>query len=74
MPIDMEVFVETRAYKAFRYKAKTTWSTARRGFLSAADKPKIVVGSPPEFKGEPENAIAQYDTVETERHELRQGP
>jgi hypothetical protein len=38
--------VETKAYKAFRYKAKTTWSSAPRGFLSAADKPKIVVGSP----------------------------
>ena len=42
-----------RVYKAFRYKAKTTWSSARRGLLSAADKPNIVVGSPPEFKGEP---------------------
>jgi len=41
-----------RAYKAFRYKAKATWSSARRGLLSAADKPDIVVGSPPEFKGE----------------------
>ena len=49
-----EVRVETkRAYKAFRYTAKTTWSSARRGLLSAADKPSIVVGSPPEFKGEP---------------------
>jgi organic hydroperoxide reductase OsmC/OhrA len=36
----MEVCVVTkRAYKAFRYKAKTT---------------NIVVGSPPEFKGEPD--------------------
>jgi organic hydroperoxide reductase OsmC/OhrA len=51
----MEVCVVTkRAYKAFRYKAKTTWSSARRGLLSAADKPNIVVGSPPEFKGEPD--------------------
>jgi organic hydroperoxide reductase OsmC/OhrA len=47
--------VETkRAYKAFRYKAKTTWSSARRGLLSAVGKPNIVVGSPPEFKGEPD--------------------
>jgi organic hydroperoxide reductase OsmC/OhrA len=47
--------VETkRAFKAFRYKAKITWSSARRGLLSAADKPNIVVGSPPEFKGEPD--------------------
>ena len=42
-----------RADKVFRYKAKTVWSSARRGLLSAADKPSIVVGSPPEFKGEP---------------------
>src|SRR5262245_19971446 len=49
-----EVRVETkRAYKAFRYTAKTTWSSARRGLLSAADKPNIVVGTPPEFKVEP---------------------
>jgi organic hydroperoxide reductase OsmC/OhrA len=47
--------VETkRAFKAFRYKAKTIWSSARRGLLSSADKPNIVVGSPPEFKGEPD--------------------
>ena len=42
------------AYKSFRYKANTTWSSARRGVLSAAKKPSIVVGSPPEFKGEPD--------------------
>jgi organic hydroperoxide reductase OsmC/OhrA len=46
--------VETRkASKSFRYRAKTNWSSARRGLLSAAEKPTIVVGSPPEFKGEP---------------------
>jgi organic hydroperoxide reductase OsmC/OhrA len=41
-------------YKSFHYKAKTTWSSARRGMLSAVGKPNIVVGSPPEFKGEPD--------------------
>jgi len=41
-----------RTYKSFRYKAKTTWSSARRGTLAAAGRPNIVVGSPPEFKGE----------------------
>jgi organic hydroperoxide reductase OsmC/OhrA len=52
----MEVFVEAkRTYKSFRYKATTTWSSARRGSLSAAAKPNVVVGSPPEFKGEPDN-------------------
>ncbi|WP_036017062.1 OsmC family protein [Bradyrhizobium sp. WSM1743] len=43
-----------RAYKSFRYKANTAWSSARRGTLSASGKPNIVVGSPPEFKGEPD--------------------
>src|SRR5258708_1133764 len=41
-------------YKSLRYKAKTTWTSARRGLLSAVEKPNIVVGSPPEFKGEPD--------------------
>ena len=43
-----------RAYKSFHYKAKTAWSSARRGMLSAAGRPNIVVGSPPEFNGEPD--------------------
>jgi organic hydroperoxide reductase OsmC/OhrA len=43
-----------RAYKSFHYKAKTTWSSARRGMLSAPGRPNIVVGSPPEFKGDPD--------------------
>ena len=42
------------AYKSFRYKANTAWSSARRGTLSASGKPNIDVGSPPEFKGEPD--------------------
>jgi organic hydroperoxide reductase OsmC/OhrA len=41
-------------YKSFRYKARTTGTSARRGLLSAVEKPNIVVGSPPEFKGEPD--------------------
>lgn len=48
-----EVCVESkRASKSFRYRAKTTWSSARLCLLSAAEKPDIIVGSPPEFKGE----------------------
>jgi organic hydroperoxide reductase OsmC/OhrA len=43
-----------RTYKSFHYTAKTTWSSARRGVLSAVGKPNIVVGSPPEFKGKPD--------------------
>jgi organic hydroperoxide reductase OsmC/OhrA len=47
--------METKtAYKTFRYKASTTWSSARRGTLSAQGRPSINVGSPPEFKGEPD--------------------
>src|SRR6266849_4234770 len=42
------------AYKSFRYRADTTWSSTRRGTLSASGKPNIDVGSPPEFKGEPD--------------------
>jgi peroxiredoxin-like protein len=42
------------AYKSFRYNAKTTWTSGRRGQLSAVEKPNVVVGSPPEFKGEPD--------------------
>jgi organic hydroperoxide reductase OsmC/OhrA len=45
---------QKRAHRLFHYEAKTTWSSARRGMLSAAGRPNIVVGSPPEFKGEPD--------------------
>ncbi len=52
-PEASEVFVKPkRAYKSFHYRTKTTWSSARRGMLSAAERPNIIVGSPPEFKGE----------------------
>jgi organic hydroperoxide reductase OsmC/OhrA len=44
-----------RAYKSFHYRTRTTWSSARRGVLSASGKPNIAIGSPPEFKGEPDN-------------------
>lgn len=43
-----------RAYKSFRYKANTVWSSERRGTLLASGKPNIAVGSPPEFKGAPD--------------------
>jgi organic hydroperoxide reductase OsmC/OhrA len=43
-----------RAHKSFRYKARTEWTVARQGTLSAAGKPQVVVGSPPEFRGRPE--------------------
>ena len=44
-----------QAHKSFHFRAKTTWTTARRAVLSAVGKPNVVVGSPPEFRGEPEN-------------------
>jgi organic hydroperoxide reductase OsmC/OhrA len=44
-----------KTYKPFHYQAKTTWSAGRRGILSATAKANIVVGSPPEFKGEADN-------------------
>jgi organic hydroperoxide reductase OsmC/OhrA len=43
-----------RTYKSFHYKAAATWTSGRRGSLSAEGKPNIVVGSPPEFRGEPD--------------------
>src|ERR1700704_1294073 len=39
-------------HKSFRYKANTSWSSERRGTLAATGRPDIVVGSPPEFKGD----------------------
>jgi organic hydroperoxide reductase OsmC/OhrA len=48
--------VEVRvAHKSFRYKAKTTWTSERLGVLAGMGKPSIIVGSPPEFKGKPDN-------------------
>jgi organic hydroperoxide reductase OsmC/OhrA len=41
-----------RGYKTFRYRAHTAWSSARRGTLSASGRSNVVVGSPPEFKGD----------------------
>src|SRR5204863_54663 len=40
---------------SFHFRAKTTWSAARRAVLSAAGKPNVVVGNPPEFRGEPDH-------------------
>jgi organic hydroperoxide reductase OsmC/OhrA len=51
----MEQRRDKRTYKTFRYRASTALTSARRGELSASGKPNIVVGSPPEFKGQPDN-------------------
>jgi organic hydroperoxide reductase OsmC/OhrA len=44
-----------RENKSFHYKARTTWRGARQGVLSGPGKPDVVVGSPPEWKGRPDN-------------------
>ena len=41
-----------RMYRSFHYKAITRWASERRGSVSAVGKPTIVVGSPPEFRGD----------------------
>jgi len=40
-----------KVYKSFRYKADVVWKSPHRGALSAAGKPELPVGSPPEFRG-----------------------
>jgi len=44
-----------KAYKSFRYKNDLAWISPYRGTLRAADKPDLAVGSPPEFRGFPDN-------------------
>jgi organic hydroperoxide reductase OsmC/OhrA len=51
----MEQKRDKRTYKSFRYRVRTTLTSARRGELAASAKPNVVVGSPPEFKGQPDN-------------------
>ena len=51
----MEQRTDKRTYKTFRYRTSTAWTSARRGEMSASGKPNVVVGSPPEFKGQPDN-------------------
>ena len=41
-----------RECKSIHYKAVTGWISERRGSLSGVRTPTIVVGSPPEFRGE----------------------
>jgi organic hydroperoxide reductase OsmC/OhrA len=41
--------------KIFHYQTRTTWRGARQGVLSASGKPDVIVGSPPEWKGRPDN-------------------
>jgi len=42
-----------QTYKTFRYGNRLAWTGARRGLSSVSGKPDVVIGSPPEFKGEP---------------------
>lgn len=41
-----------KAFKTFRYSARLDWTTQRNGRASAPGKPDIMVGSPPDFRGE----------------------
>lgn len=43
-----------KSYKSFRYRNDLVWKSGRRGLMSSPDKPELQVGSPPEFKGEPD--------------------
>jgi len=41
-----------KAYKSFRYPSTVVWKSARRGEATAAGKPPLGVGNPPEFRGQ----------------------
>ena len=41
-----------KSYKSFRFKAGVVWEGGRRGLITSVGKPDVMVGSPPEFKGE----------------------
>ena len=43
-----------KTYKSFRYSSNLIWQSARSGRTSASGKPDIAIGSPPEFKGDPD--------------------
>lgn len=43
-----------KTYKSFRYSNNLVWDTARRGRMSAPGKPDVEIGSPPEFRGDPD--------------------
>jgi len=44
-----------KAYKTFRYKNDLVWKSPHRGVLSQEGKPNVIAGSPPEFRGYPDN-------------------
>lgn len=44
-----------KAYKSFRYKTDILWKSPHRGVLTSAGKLEIAAGSPPEFRGHPDN-------------------
>jgi len=41
-----------KSYKTFRYQNHLTWKSGLRGTMVSPGKHEVVVGSPPEFKGE----------------------
>jgi organic hydroperoxide reductase OsmC/OhrA len=44
-----------KTYKTFRYNNDLVWKSPHRGVLSQSGKPNMIVGSPPEFRGYPDN-------------------
>jgi organic hydroperoxide reductase OsmC/OhrA len=44
-----------KAYKSFRYKTDLVWKSPHRGALTSEGKAEVQVGSPPEFRGFPDN-------------------
>ncbi len=44
-----------KVYKSFRYKTDLLWKSPHRAVLSGTGKPDVGVGSPPEFRGHPDN-------------------
>ncbi len=42
-----------KSYKSFRFDNDLVWTGERSGRSTAPGKPELVVGSPPEFRGQP---------------------
>ena len=45
---------EKKTYRTFQFENTVSWTSGRRGSLSAAEHPRLEVGSPPAFKGAPD--------------------
>lgn len=45
---------DKKTYRTFQFENTVSWTSGRRGSLSAAEHPRLQVGSPPAFKGTPD--------------------